>query len=351
MEVPLLKSHPAYESALQKSVQSLDAVTDVRLNPRACSLVVHYNPQVVSDTAFNQQILSAIQSVQPVEAVEQPVVSFEAANLTAYEAAQFAAIQQWQQQEIAGLTWLLGHGLNLLKGVLNVLIPAVVFEKIGVTCDAATANWQQDWQDLKPLAEVEDYSLLRQGTLNTCDALASHVTEQALVETTAEGGITGLFEWFGEVVDDGLTIVLALRTIHRIGLCYGYAPETAKEQAFAWEILNVGIAQTPTERQSALTALRDLRVQLNPQQPEQETLRDSLEEDANAMLLDSVVEQGLAELTEETAASIVPVLGLFLSIWADRSMIEAVSTAAQREFQLRWLYDNHKVHLTESSPR
>lgn len=352
MEVPMLKDHPACESALQQSVQSLDAVTDVRINPTARSLVVHYNPQAVSDTALNQQILSAIQLVQPAEVKtgsQQFVSSFEAEDLTAYEAAQFAAIQHWQQQEITGVTRLFGRGLNLLTSLLNFVIPSTVFEKIGTACEVATANWQQDWQDLKLLAEVEDYRLLRQGALNPCDALAHHVTNRALVETTAEGGITGLFDWFGEVVDDGLTIVLALRTIHRIGLCYGYAPETPKEQAFAWEIFNVSIAQSPTERRDALAALHDLRLQINPQQFEQETLQNSLEDDANAMLLDSVIERGIAELGEETAAGIVPVLGFFLSIWADRTMIQSVGTAAQREFQLRWLYDNHKLRLTEGS--
>jgi len=223
------------------------------------------------------------------------------------------------------------------------IIPDPVFTKLGAACSRATANWQQDWQELKVQALVENYHQLRQGDLEKCDRLAAQVAQRSLEQVTAEGGITEIAEIWGEVINDGLTLVLALVTIHRIGLCYGYAPDKMQEKAFAWGIFNVGIAQTQRERQQARKNIQNLRLALDERRLEKETLEDSIEDDTDDLLIDSAIEQVLTTLTEETAGGIVPVLSIFLSLWADDNMISEISTAAKREFQLRWLLDNQKI--------
>ncbi|MBE9225586.1 EcsC family protein [Phormidium sp. LEGE 05292] len=350
LEIPMLKSDDIYRSVLEKLLESTKGVTGVRINPIASSIVIKYDRQTISETDLNCQISTAIKAASnyPVTLQLNQVPIYEVIQLTEYETNQFKEILDWLDDKPFWLTELLGYVLSATKGLISWIIPDPIFTKIGAACERAMANWQQDWQELKPQALVEDYHQLRYGDLEKCDRLAAEVAKRSLKQVTAEGGITEVAEIFGEILNDGLAIVLALRTIHRIGLCYGYAPENVQEKAFAWGVFNVGIAQTQQERQEARKNIGNLRLALDEKKLEKETLENSIEEDADDLLIDSTIEQALTALTEETAGGIVPVLSIFLGLWADRSMISEISTAAKREFQLRWLLDNQKIACVNS---
>ncbi|MFB2876343.1 EcsC family protein [Floridanema aerugineum] len=345
LEIPMLKSKDSYKSVLEKLLESTKGVTKVRINPIASSIVIKYDRQTISETDLNCQVSKAIKAVSnhPVMLRLNQVHTYEAIQLTEYETNQFKEILDWLDDKPFWLAELLGYILSASKELISLIIPESLFNKIGAACDAATANWQQDWQELKTGALVEDYHQLRSGDLERCDRLAAEVAQHSLEKITAEGGMAEIVEILGEIVNDGLAIVLALRTIHRIGLCYGYAPENLQEKAFAWGVFNVGIAQTQRERQEARKNIQNLRLALDERKLEKETLADSIEDDTDDLLIDSAIEQVITTLTEETVGGIVPVLSIFLSLWADDSMISEVSTAAKREYQLRWLLDNQKI--------
>ena len=52
-----------------------------------------------------------------------------------------------------------------------------------------------------------------------------------------------------------LSMVLVLRTIHKIGYCYGYASRTAEEDSFALQILAAASANSLQEKAGALMAV------------------------------------------------------------------------------------------------
>ncbi|MFB2836128.1 EcsC family protein [Floridanema evergladense] len=345
LEIPILKSNDNYRLALEKLVESVEGVKGVRINPIASSIVINYDRHTISEADLDCQLAKAIKAVSksPLTLQQKEIFSYEVIQLTEYESKQFKEILDWLDDKPFWLTELLGYVLAATKELISLIIPDSVFTEMGVASDKATANWQQDWQELKRRALVEDYHQLRSGDLEKCDRLAEQVTKSALEQVTTEGGITEVAEIVGEIVNDGLTLILGLVTIHRIGLCYGYAPENVQEKAFAWGVFNVGIAQTERERQEARKKIQNLRLALDERKLEKETLEDSIEDDTDDLLIDSAIEQVLTGLTEETQGDLIPVLSIFLSLWADDSMISEISTAAQREYQLRWLLDNQKI--------
>lgn len=345
LEISLLKSNESYRSVLEKLLESTKGITKVRINPIASSIVIKYDRQTISETDLKGQLSKAIKTANnhPVTSQLNQIPVYEVIQLTEYETNQFNEILDWLDDKPFWLTELLGYVLSGTKELISLIIPALVFTNIGTACDAATANWQQDWQELKRMALVEDYHQLRTGDLERCDRLAAEVAKLSLEKATTEGGISEIAEIWGEIINDGLTLILALVTIHRIGLCYGYAPDNKQEKAFAWGVFNVGIAQTQRERQQARKNIQNLRLALDEKKLEKETLEDSIEDDTDDLLIDSAIEQLLTTLTEETAGGIIPVLSIFLSLWADNSMISEISTAAKREYQLRWLLDNQKI--------
>lgn len=63
-----------------------------------------------------------------------------------------------------------------------------------------------------------------------------------------EGGAVALLGMAGEIARVDLLLGLALQTLHRTGLCYGYAPQTELERQMAWAILEIAVAMTDEER-------------------------------------------------------------------------------------------------------
>ncbi len=360
VRLPTLKRPPEYE-ALQQRVRSLAAVKAVRVNPTARSLIVHYDPQSTPEETFNTKLIFTLQSIgladpQAETAIDltarpQGQLSFdcEPIQLTTYEQSQFEAIEAWKHRRIEGLEAILGWLLISSRGLLNFLFLNSVLEKVAGGCERVTGNWQHDWEKLKPSVGVQQPIELRRGALERSDQLSAQVTKAAEKQAVLQGSLSGLFDVFGEIADEGLTLVLAVQTIHRVGLCYGYAPQTPDERAFAWAIFNAAIAPTQEEFETTQATLRQLQRSLNKQALEDTALEDTLEEDVEDLLIDTAIEQGVALLTGETFAGIVPVLSVVMSLLADRNLITNISIAATREFQQRWLLENRKIRFPNPS--
>lgn len=357
VRLPGLKRYPDY-ATLQQKVQALGAVT-VRINPSARSLIVQYDSHSTPETTFNNNLIAAIALTYPTPQVkvtqhDRPTRSklppdCEPLQLTAYEKIQFEAIKAWKHRQIGMFKEIVGQLLMASRGLLSFICLNTVLEKIAQGFEQVTGSWQQDWEKLKPLAGVEAAIDLRGGAIEQCDRLSKQVTKAAKNRATVQGSLSGLFDVFGAVADEGLTLVLALQTIHRIGLCYGYAPQTPDEHAFAWAIFNAAIASTQDEYENTQSTLRYLQRSLNKQALEDEALQDTLEEDVEDLLVDSAIAQGLAQLSGGTFGGVIPVLSMAMNSLADRGLIEEISEAAKREFQLRWLLENRKVRFPEPS--
>jgi hypothetical protein len=75
--------------------------------------------------------------------------------------------------------------------------------------------------------------------------------------------VTGATGLPGLAADVPSIITLALRTIHKIGLCYGYESTNEMDKNFVLCILSASGANSMTEKLEALTTLRIIEVSIS----------------------------------------------------------------------------------------
>lgn len=352
LEIPMLKSNPDYRWLLEKLVKSLDVVKEVRVNPMAHSLVVEYDRYAISEADLQAKLKSAIHIANhPVLALRlNPFLGYEGIDLNEYEAIQLTKIEEWlDEQKPFGLKEVVGYIFRFLKKVVNFIVPGWIFKKIGSACEATTKKWQHDWQKIQPHASVEDYKTLRQSNLEKCDHLSDQIINHSRKQAFTIGSFAALTELgnviIGEVGDTIETMTYALKTIHRVGLCYGYAPETPQEQAYVWGIFNIATAQTEQEWEEARKTLQSLSLDFDKVKLEEGTIEDLVEKKTNREIIDSAMKGAIYSLTQSTASQLIPLYSFVIDTLGDMRLIEAVAKAAKREYQLRWLLDNQKVNF------
>ncbi|MFB2876344.1 EcsC family protein [Floridanema aerugineum] len=352
LEIPILKNNADYRWLLEKLVKSLEVVKEVRISPFARSLVVEYDRQGISEADLQAKLERAINVANhPVLALQlQPFLSYEAIDLSEYEAIQLTEIEEWlDKQKPFGLKEVIGYIFRFLKKAVNFIVPAWIFKKIGAACEATTKNWQHDWQKIKHNASVEDYKMLRQSKLEKCDRLAEQIINHSRKEAFAIGSFAALTELgnviVGEVGDTIETMTYALKTIHRIGLCYGYAPEDSQEKAYVWGIFNMATAQTKQEWEEARKALQSLSLNLEKIKLEEGTVEDLKQQKSHQEIIDSGIKGAIYTLTKRTTFQVIPLYSFVVDTWGDVKLIEEIAKAAKRHYQLRWLLDNQKVNF------
>ena len=339
IQIPQMLKIPEYQSKLKKLVEAFDFVTHIRLNTAAESIIVNYTEQTISPTVLQQELATAIR-----QAASSDISSIEATStfLTPYEQEQVQEIKKWKSRDPDPLSNIAGKIFSPVNSIIDLVIPSVALEAVLKAADTVTSQWQKNWEKLKHIAGLEDYRQLKQAKLEFCDQLAYRVENEAVTLAGIEGGATGLFEWVGEVADIPLSIGLSLQTIQRIGLCYGYSPQTQTEKQFAWAVLGIGTANTTEERKKALEVLHDLQRVLYRQTID-DTIENSVEESVFETTIDSIVKQAIVNLTEGYSGEALPFIGVGLGFLVNRSVMSEVSVSARSAFQIRWLLENKKL--------
>jgi hypothetical protein len=92
------------------------------------------------------------------------------------------------------------------------------------------------------------------------DKLANDVHNWAIGIASAEGAGSGAVGILSTPVDILTIITLALRTIYKIGVGYGYECKTQEDKLFVLSILAASGANSMQEKIVALTTLRQLEV-------------------------------------------------------------------------------------------
>ena len=94
---------------------------------------------------------------------------------------------------------------------------------------------------------------LRSKKLELSDWVAAKVHKWAITIATIEGAATGAGGIITLPVDIPFLITFSLKTIHKIGLCYGYDCDTNEERDFVFGILSLSGANTEEERVNSLS--------------------------------------------------------------------------------------------------
>ena len=264
---------------------------------------------------------------------------------------QYALIKAWENEEPGVVSKTFGKLLSPVGKLISVVVPEKVIES-SINAANAAAQYLTDTADVLRDGNVESIEELRTKDLKLCDQMADSVHNWAVGIATAEGVAGGFVGLPGLVADIPFITTLALRTIHKIGVCYGYVADAnneKEEKAFVLGVLATANASTLGEKASFILGLKQISLLI------QRNAWKKLAEMGTANLLaKSIVSVRQAakligvNLTKRKASQSIPFIGGAVGAALNASFINDIAWAARRSYQRRWLEDN-KVIEPEAS--
>ena len=147
------------------------------------------------------------------------------ASMTDYERAQAEAIDQWKKEEPGVVSQAFGLAIEPLAWLVNKVVPEAAVRG-ALDFSNAMAQWLTDTDDVIRDGCVATLGELRIKSLELSDKLADEVHNWPIGLAVVEGAATGFFGLPGVAAVVPAVITLALRTIHKAGVCYGYVCTT-----------------------------------------------------------------------------------------------------------------------------
>ena len=238
-----------------------------------------------------------------------------ARSLTPYESGQILEIAVWKSTPPNPFAEL----VKSITGSLTDLVEKVIPDRLVIPAienGYRAAGLVAGQEDIKRQAGIAQLAELRKKPLEECDRLAERVAAAAQVWATVEGAATGAGGVLTTVIDIPLLFVLSLRTILRIGHCYGYTLDHPHDQKFVLGVLIAATSGSLATRRKRLDRLREVE-HLLVEETQEEILADEL-----LSLLFQL------EIFEE-----VPGVGLISGALLNLFFIRRVNVTARRVFQ------------------
>lgn len=265
--------------------------------------------------------------------------------LTDYERQQIRKISAWLREETPPLQQAVQSVNATVERQVSQMLSPEHLAILRKASDRLLANSDRAWQHLKQRLgnarmPVDHWQDLKDQPLEVCDRLQASVAGAALTKAAIEALITAPLDFLGELVDVGFALLLGLKTIQEVGLCYGFGSETTAEQHMIWGTFGVNFASTAKERQHLLLSL------LHPsEESERGAIAGFLEDSAFEVFTDNTVEvvlsRALVTLSEELSGELIPVIGVALGVLESEKLAHEVATTARYIYQLRWLLRAH----------
>ena len=264
-----------------------------------------------------------------------------------YEKEQIRAIEEWRKEKPSVVGTALGCVMFPISMLIQAVVPqSAIRDAIGGT--SSGAEWLADEGDVTRKGGVSEIDELKKKDLMLSDKLANEIHNWAIGVASAEGVGSGMWGIYGLVLDIPFIITFALRTIHKIGLCYGYKNKDEKGRYFVLALLSAAGANTASEKADAVKILRAIDVMIAKQ-----TLKTVAEKAAQRQLVKESVLIGMKSLgrqlgvniTERKVLQAIPAIGAAVGGSVNAWFINDVGWAARRAFQERWLIENNLIEL------
>jgi DNA-binding transcriptional regulator YhcF (GntR family) len=266
-------------------------------------------------------------------------------NLSKYEHAQIAEIRKWKTEEPSVVSKSFGVILSPLTWAINKIVPVAAIQGV-INFSSSTAEWLTDTKDILRDAGVNTLEELKQHDLEKLDTLANEVHNWAIGIASAEGGATGATGLPGMAADIPFIIVFALRTIHKIGVCYGYEAKTKNDRDFVLAILAASGANDMGEKIAALSTLRTIEVSIAKQtwkKIAEKAAADHMSREASIIGIKNLAKQLGINLTKRKALQAIPFIGAIVGASVNGWYIKEVAWSARRAFQERLLIEKQKI--------
>ena len=268
-------------------------------------------------------------------------------HLTTYEKTQISEIEKWKVEEPTVVSKAFGIALTPVTWLINKIIPQAAIRG-ALDFSSSAAEWLTDTKDIIRDAGVRSLEELKRHDLKKSDDLANEVHNWAIGIAAGEGGATGMLGLPGLVADIPAIIVIALRTIHKIGVCYGYEIKTKEDKEFVLMVLAASGANDMEEKIAALTTLKSIETIIVKQtwkKMGESATTSTVSKEALILAIKNLAKQLGVNLTKRKALQAIPVIGAAVGASVNGWYIKDIGWAARRAFQERWLIENNKIIL------
>lgn len=273
-------------------------------------------------------------------------------DMNDYEATQADEILKWKNKApglvsrasgklFAPITWAVGKVTP--KPCAHVVEKTI--EGALIAADAL-AEVMTDTNDILRDAKIGSIEALQTRDLELSDRLAWNVHKWAMGMAGVEGAASGALGVAGIAMDIPSLITLALRTVRKIGACYGYGPNNGMERGFVMGVLSASGANTLKEKTAALSYVRKVGVVIARntwKQIEKTAAKNKCSAEALIALIRALAKQLGIKITKKKAAQLIPGVGAVIGGATNVAFINDVALAARRLYQERWLRQNGKL--------
>ena len=266
--------------------------------------------------------------------------------MTPYEQRALKRIRAWQAKPPGwGARLLAGPGGKLAQ-VVQDLVPESALRAALEGADKLGRRLSDERSILKE-AGAASIAELRHRPLKACDQLARGVGRRASLLGGATGAAFGIAGAAGLVLDVPTLLTLALRTVHRVGICYGEQPRGGEERRLGLGVFALVSASSADEKLLALKALqadaesidvawREGAAQITPREMAKEAAAYSLQNLARSIGLN---------LGKRKAAETIPVIGALVGGVVNASYLSDIAETSRYVFQERWLEAHYPGQL------
>lgn len=258
-----------------------------------------------------------------------------------YERRALKEVRAWEARAPGWGTQVLAGPGRTLAAAMEKLVPASALRSALATADRAGRRLSDRASILKQ-AGVGSARQLRELPLADADRLARAVTRRAMLMAGGSGALFGAAGAFGLVADVPSLLTLALRTVHRLGHCYGV--ENATDARLGLMVFALASANSMEEKRLALAAVRA---------PDTDGLdaawRGGVERIAQREMAKETTVYSLQNLArtiginlgKRKAASSLPVIGMAIGAAVNANYVSDIAEAARMVFRERWLAERY----------
>lgn len=262
--------------------------------------------------------------------------------MTPYEREVLAELRAWQAEPPSWGTRLLAKPGSKVAEVVKTVVPTAALRSALKGAERLGRRLADDRSILKR-AGVADLAALRALPLETLDGLATSVSRRALVLGGATGALFGVAGAAGLVADVPTLLTLAMRTIHRTGLCYGEKPASGDERRLVLGIFALVSANSADEKALAVAALQSGAAMADAASRDgiERITERELAKDATIYSLQNLARAIGLNLGKRKIAGSVPVVGAAVGAAVNAWYLSDVARVARYTFQERWLRERH----------
>jgi hypothetical protein len=208
-------------------------------------------------------------------------------------------------------------------------------------------KWVDEESTLREL-EATRFEDLRAYNIERLDRVAGSIHDWAIGYGGATGGASGAGGIFLAVPGIAAVINISLRTIRKIGLCYGYSTMNDVEQQFLYRVLALGGGAGQADKLAFMTTLREIQVMVGRKTfgyMAERAAQNAMSKEALVTTMREVAKRLGYQLTRKRILMSVPLISGGVGLLLDGNYVRKVGWAATRSFQRRWFLDNGKWPL------